>query len=404
MASGMNVLVISYWPLADVLTQAAVLPHLRLLQTLAKVEHIVLVTIEREDTERIMADLLLPSKKVKHVPLQSRNYKSLLLNKINDFILFPKQLLKIVKQEQINAIVASGTLAGTLALKVWDNTKLPFYVLYEPHADYMLDSNVWPKYDFRYIFQKKWEVEQIRAAAGLLVVSQNYADYLIQAELVNEAKVRVFRNPVNVMDFRFQEQDRNLIREQLNWKNATVGVFSGKYGGLYYNDEAFLIYQKCFELIPNFRLIILSPQPEQAITNQLVKHGIDLEKVYIASVQHHQVPKYLSAADFAFATIKSYPSAKYCSPVKIGEYWANGLPVLLTEGVGDDSDIIKAEGGGALFNLTQTGSLEQAILQVKTIVQNPMHRQEIPQLAAKYRSLDKVREAYEFFFNQQHKL
>ncbi|HEY4651975.1 MAG TPA: hypothetical protein VIG72_11210, partial [Pontibacter sp.] len=101
-----------------------------------------------------------------------------------------------------------------------------------------------------------------------------------------------------------------------------------------------------------------------------------------------------------FATIKPYPSARYCSPVKIGEYWASGLPVLLTEGVGDDSDIIKNEGGGALFNLQEPESVKRAIWQIQAILQDPTHRQEIPKLAIKYRSPDKIREAYEYFFNQ----
>lgn len=398
--TGKRVLVLSYWPLTDVLTQAAILPHLGLLQQISSISEIILVTIERENAKQVDSDLLANYKHVKHVPLYSKNYKFALLNKTIDFILFPKQLQKLARQEKIDTIVASGALAGALALKVWQKAKVPFYVLFEPHADYMADSKVWHRGDPRHIFQKKWEEEQLRVASGLLVVTYNYEQYLLCEKQIQKSRIRLCSNPVDVALFSFSRRARNEIRNQLGWKTARVGIYAGKYGGLYYADRAFQIYQKCFELIPDFRLLILSPQPKKEILQQLQKHKIDIERVYLASVSHKEVPVYLSVADFAFATIKPYPSARYCSPVKIGEYWASGLPVLLTEGVGDDSDIIKNEGGGALFNLQEPESVKRAIWQIQAILQDPTHRQEIPKLAIKYRSPDKIREAYEYFFNQ----
>jgi len=207
---------------------------------------------------------------------------------------------------------------------------------------------------------------------------------------------------VALSQFSFSQSNRDKIRHTLGITKANItGIYVGKYGGLYYQQEAFAIYKQCFDRIPDFRLIILSPQPLAEIIKSLHQQQIDISKVYIASVPHQEVPYYLSAADFGFATIKSYPSARYCSPVKIGEYWANGLPVLLTEGVGDDSDIIRNEGGGALFHLQQEGSVERALQQILAIISNPEHRQEISELAAKYRSPERIREAYAYFFGQR---
>ena len=84
--------------------------------------------------------------------------------------------------------------------------------------------------------------------------------------------------------------------------------------------------------------------------SNLKKQGIDLTRVFIDSVPHAEVANYLSASDFAFATIKPTPTRLYCCPVKNGEYWANGIPILLEDGIGDDSDIIKNEGGGVIFD------------------------------------------------------
>ncbi|MHA6247044.1 glycosyltransferase family protein [Pontibacter sp. CAU 1760] len=266
----------------------------------------------------------------------------------------------------------------------------------------MRDTGVWKRYDPRYVFQRKWEKEQAHAAAGLIVVSDLYLETLALQLQLPLHKIKLARNTVTAKGFRFSAPERVKKRTLLGFsEGSVVGIYVGKYGDLYYKEEAFVIYKYCFETIPDFRLIILSPQPKQEIEGFLQQEDIDLRKVFVATVPHAEVPQYLSAADFAFATIKSYPSARFCSPVKVGEYWANGLPVLLTEGVGDDSDIIQKEGGGATFNLQQEGSLEQALSKIQQMLEDPSHRQNIPKLAEKHRSPDRVREAYAYFLGQE---
>jgi hypothetical protein len=49
-----------------------------------------------------------------------------------------------------------------------------------------------------------------------------------------------------------------------------------------------------------------------------------------------QIPAYLSAADIGFVAVRQWPSKRYCSPIKTGEYLSCGLPVIVPEGVSDD--------------------------------------------------------------------
>lgn len=391
-----RILFLCYWSMHDSLTAATVFPRLLMLQQLEVVKEVVLVTIEREgqsDLELELSEMV----KVKHVPLQSRNHVLHLFNKINDFLLFPKQLIQLTKEHQIDVVLAHGSPAGALAYKICKKLKLPFYVSsFEPHADYMQESGVWPKAGLKYFFQKRWEQQQKKSATCLLPVTSGYKAQLI-SEGVAPEKIIVEPCGVDISLFHFSIEERKRVRQELNIPSAAiVGIYAGKYGGMYYKDEAFEIYRRCFEYFSNFYLLILTPDPVAPILARLEKYGIARSKVYVAKVPHHQVSRYLSAADFAFATYKPGPSKKYLSPVKTGEYWANGLPFLLTEGIGDDSNIIKREGGGALFNLTQKGSLERALGQIKSILQEPSHRKSIPELAKKYRSFDKLQDTYRY--------
>jgi glycosyltransferase involved in cell wall biosynthesis len=396
-----TIMLLCYWGLQDGLTQGAVMPHLQVLNTVKDIKEVLLVTLERGEGHQIIPKSSLLPEKVQHWPIYLKLYRLNLFTKIADFVVLPKQLVQLCKQENIQFIVAYGALSGALGYKVWLKEKIPFCVSsFEPHADYMMESNVWKKKGLKYIFQKRWEKLQKNYAAALMPVTENYKKQLLE-EGVSGARVFVVPCTVDLLTFKFDNKSRRYMRLHLNCEDATIGIYVGKYGGLYYEQEAFYIYKRCFNTIQNFRLIILSPQPQEEIVQYLEQHQIDKSKVYIASAPHAEVPQYLSAADFAFATIKSYPSARYCSPVKIGEYWANGLPVLLTEGVGDDSSIIQREGGGATFNLQEEGSLESALEQIQQILKDPNHRQEIPKLAQKYRSPERIREAYEYFFKEK---
>ncbi len=391
-----KILFICYWGLEDVLTAATVQPRLEILQKLSYIEEILLVTVERGDKPKSSLRHL---SKVKHYSLFSKGFPLGFITKINDFITFPEKLARLVKDNNIDVVLAHGAPAGALAYKVWQQARIPFYVSsFEPHADYMAESKVWSKSGLKYIFQKRWERKQIKYAAGLMPVANSYA-IEVAKKISDERRICTVPCTVNIETFQYLPEDRKQIRKNLGLNKTVVGIYVGKFGGLYYNEEAFQIYQQCFSLIPDFKLIILSPQSADEIYAMLRKQGISLERVYIGQVQHEEVPAYLSAADFAFATYKPGSSKKYLSPVKIGEYWANGLPILLTEGVGDDSDIINNEGGGATFNLQQEGSLEKALEKIKQIISDPNHRTDIPKLAQKYRSPERIREAYEYFFS-----
>lgn len=400
----MRILFLCSWKIEDMLTVSTVVPQLQFLTQLKYINKIVLVTLE-EGIKRLNTDnepqAELQHSKISWEPVVTLQYPVKLANQIINYSFIPLKITQIARKYNIESLLAHGAPAGALAYKVWQKTKLPFYVSsFEPHADYMFESGVWSKYGLKYYFQKEWEKQQKKYAAGLMPVAESYKALLL-AEGVRADKIKTVPCSVQPDSFKFNLRQREEVRARLKMQNCTIGIYVGKYGSLYLEDEAFEIYSQCFKTYSSFRLIILSPQGEAYMQKKLVQHGINPSRVYTASVPHHEVPAYLSAADFGFATIKSYPSARYCSPVKIGEYWANGLPVLLTEGVGDDSEIIKSEGGGAVYSLAKAGSLEQALQKIEAILQEPEHRQEIAKLAQKYRSFDRVREAYAYFFGEE---
>ncbi len=74
---------------------------------------------------------------------------------------------------------------------------------------------------------------------------------------------------------------------------------------------------------------------------------------------HDEVVEWLSASDAGLALIRQVSSKRGSSPVKVGEYLATGLPVVITSGIGDYSALIEKERLGAVVDsLTPAEYLE----------------------------------------------
>lgn len=130
------------------------------------------------------------------------------------------------------------------------------------------------------------------------------------------------------------------IRKKYNiGDNEIVIVYLGKFGGMYMEKEMFDFFKETIALYNTgyaFRFMILSPDKKEKIEELISQSGIQKEHFIIESLHREQVPLYLSAADLALSGVRQYPSKRFCSPIKHGEYWACGLPVIIPDGVSDD--------------------------------------------------------------------
>jgi hypothetical protein len=170
---------------------------------------------------------------------------------------------------------------------------------------------------------------------------------------VKSDSIMVMPCAVDQVAFSFDLEKRKAVRANLNISaDCVTGIYVGKFGGLYYDAEAFRIFQYAFDFFPKFKLIILTPDSVEETKKKLFKGGIEARDCHVLSVRHEEVAAYLAAADFAFALVKPSPAKKFSSPIKIGEYWAMGLPVLIAKEIGDDSAIIELNRVGATFEMS----------------------------------------------------
>jgi glycosyltransferase involved in cell wall biosynthesis len=386
------VLFIGYWGANEGLSQATINPHLKILAEMDRVQEIHYVSIERN----IEVSYLMPENpKIIHQPFISRNLPLRLLTKILDIIRLKNFVYKLVCENEIDFIICRSSLAGVLGYLANKKFNVSYLVeSFEPHADYMLELGIWSRYGISYLTQQFWEEKQKYTASYLLPVAENYKVKLIK-EGVSEKRIVTVPCAVNIERFKFKHSDRSSIRNQLGISSETmVGIYVGKFGGLYMKRDAFKLFKVAFHYFENFHLIILTVQDHDELKYQLVIHEVPLEKVTILTTSHSDVPSYLSAADFAFSLHKPTSVSMFLSPIKNGEYWASGLPVLSPPRIGDDSDIILVEHVGVVFkeDLSDTSDAFTRISKMINIEERVDGH--IRQTAIKYRDFTSIRSFY----------
>jgi glycosyltransferase involved in cell wall biosynthesis len=311
-----------------------------------------------------------------------------------DFIEMPATLRSVVRKERITRILARGASAGALAHLVAARCGVPYAVeSFEPHAAYMRESHTWGRWDPRYILQKHWEQAQKRDAAALLPVTEAYRETL-EREGVPASRIVTLPCTVDSEQFRFNSAHRKGTRQDLGiLPEDVVGIYVGKFGDIYYDHEAFDVFTRFAAGIPGFRMIVLTGMDHSRVTRLADEAGFPRGQLYVATVSHAEVPRFLAAADVAFALVRMAPSRRFCSPVKVGEYLASGLPIVITNGIGDDSDVIRDWSAGAVVDLTAQ-SVDAALRRTQDLLEESGHRGRIAGLADRFRSRIRVAAAY----------
>ena len=389
-----KILYISYWGINEGITKASVFPSIEVLSNYDAVERVFLVTIEREEIEDV--GYVLVNSKITHIPFHSL-HRPFLLDKLNDFIRIPQKLIQKCRLEGINKIICRSSMAGALGYLIWKKTRIPYYVeSFEPHGAYMLESKVWSRVDPRYLLQQYFEKKQLLTASGLLTASENYKNELLKKK-VTKGYIGMVPCTVNLTTFKFSLHQRESIRKKFNIaSDMIVGIYVGKFGDIYYDQESFAFFKSCLGNLGRFFLLILTPQNKLSIKSKLNQVQFPMTSCWVGKVGNHEVGDYLSAADFAFCPVKSTPNRKYCSPIKNGEYWANGLPIVIPDKIGDDSGIIRKCGGGIVIDYTDSITTEDKKKLLGLVNHSNINRlnNTSVELAKKYRTPDFIKDAY----------
>ena len=266
----MRIFYISYWGVSEGLTVSTVFPNLQILSEDDRVDTIDFFTVERSEDANFK-DKFKPIDKVSHHPIFSKNFGFFLFTKIADWLRIRNTISKKAKNLKPDLVICRGAMAGAFGTMLYKKFGIPYVVeSFEPHADYMQESGVWKKNGLRYLQQKKTEAEIKKYAKFLVTVSNNYFKQLRDIESVAEQRLKMVPCTVNAAAFEFSAKNRLSVRQKLGIDSkASVGIYLGKFGSIYYDKEAFDVFKAAEQYFESFFLILLSPTDKNELIEKL---------------------------------------------------------------------------------------------------------------------------------------
>ena len=178
-------------------------------------------------------------------------------------------------------------------------------------------------------------------------------------------------------------------------------MYAGKLGGIYLKEEVFDFIKLCYDhWKDDFRFLMLTNASTEEINAEVRRTGIPENIVKSKFVYHDEVPRYLSLGDFAINPVKPVPTKRYCTSIKDGEYWAMGLPVVISPRISDDSEIIERENTGMVVDFSDSDALSRSIGKLEALISDKVAlKEKIRQIAIRYRSFQLAKKIYKEIYN-----
>lgn len=184
--------------------------------------------------------------------------------------------------------------------------------------------------------------EAARQADAVVCVSHAMAEFLAAEYGVERSKCVVTPCTVDARRFAAAARRREEIRSRFRLSERFVVCYCGSLARYQLPHESLRLFQEIRSLDPDAHFFAVTTAP-QAMREAARAVGVPDEQITVTSAAADEVPACLAAADVGVLLREDSPVNRVASPVKFAEYLAAGLPVLLSDHIGDSSDLVRRE-------------------------------------------------------------
>jgi glycosyltransferase involved in cell wall biosynthesis len=164
---------------------------------------------------------------------------------------------------------------------------------------------------------------------------------------------------------------RTRVRAEKGLSDRFVMLYLGTLSVWQWPDAMFGLFARIQQKFPDTFLYMLIPEYDhEAARNYLSTYGIPEDCYLLEEVPHQEVGHHIGLADAGFLLRETHEVNKVSSPTKFGEYLAAGVPVILTQGIGDYSDMADRMQVGLTLNMTSAEVSAEDFSRIESFIQN----------------------------------
>jgi len=198
----------------------------------------------------------------------------------------------------------------------------------------------------------RWEKNIIEKSDYILTVSNFFKKHLIKKHiLVDDNKIYVFPSGADKKKFFFDPALRDKMRSNLGLDSKLVLVYLGNMHPWQLFPRTVEIFKKIKKMKSNAFLIVITPFKNKAkkiISDYRIDHRDYMIIDNAIGSNARIIPSFLCASDVGMLIRENNLVNNVASPGKFSEYLMCGLPVIMGNGIGDYSEIMR-ENENAIF-------------------------------------------------------
>ena len=341
----MTVLYISQDGITDHIGQSQIAPYV--LGLAARGYDIHLLSAEKDGREALIADYQARFASV-GVRWTTLPYHKPLIGTLRDFAAMIYAARRICRAEDITLVHCRShpTMPVGMAVKRWTGARLLF-----DFRDFWADTGI-ARGRFVLVFRglKRFERRFVLAADHVNCLTERAVTYL-QREYVATAAAPSFSVVPCCADFDLFRLplDAAATRSELDIaQDATVLLYLGSIGVEYLLDHMMTLFVQLRKLRPNAIFLFVVNNAADTVYTAAAAAGLPREAIRVITAARSRVPALIGASDLSVAFIRADLSKIGCSPTKVGETLACGVPVVANAGVGDLDALLSPGVNGSL--------------------------------------------------------
>lgn len=401
-----NILVLTYWSFKDALIQTYTLPYVEIIRKKIHPDaKIFLLTLEQDFFKMTDQEWSIEKNKYEkqNIVLIRFKYDHFGIKMIFRICALLFSLIKLIRKEKISTIHSWCMSAGALGYFLSIPTNKPLIIdSYEPHSEAMVENGTWEKGSFKFKLLFWLEKKLSQKSDTVIALTKGMQSYA--KTKYNATFNHYFVKPamVNLDKFNWTQERYEALRLEKNLTDKIVCIYAGKLGGIYLEEEVFDFFKVAHNHWGDrLKVLLLTDKNKNEVDNFIKHKTIPKDCIDTLFVNHKEIQNYFQMADFAINPVKPVPSKRYCTSIKDGEYWAMGLPIVITKNISDDSEIIHNEDIGYVLQELTNEEYKQACKKIDRILEQNIAdlHQNITSIAHRYRSFNIAEDIYEKIYS-----
>lgn len=369
MPDKIQVLYISYNGLLEPILPSQAVPYLEGLSR--KGYHFLLLTFEKKDALRSAGRAGL---KRRREALRSSGIewhylvyhkKPRLLATLYDLFAGSMYCLYLILSRRVSIVHVRGITPGSIMLLL--SKFVNVRILFDMRgllAEEIAAGGGWPEGGVAFRLVKRCEKALLKKADAISVLTQKHLAMNRKLDVLKGRDIPMEVVPccVDPEKFRYDKKRAGDFRNKLMaGKDDFILMYQGKIGSFYFMDEMIDFFKAMTDSRSGSVLFIVTNDPVGHVMERCAAIGIDKRKIRIFNgVGFDDMPRYLEIADAGVFFIN--PQNKLgSSPIKMGEFLASGVPVIINPGVGDTEELVLDNRVGVVVRDFTQGSYMAAL-------------------------------------------